>query len=52
MFTANLLLKEGEINYLEYSTLVNQALDIKNRYLETQNQLNQKMIEFTYLTIP
>ena len=52
LFTANLLLKEGEINYLEYSTLVNQALDIKNRYLETQNQLNEKMIELNYLTIP
>ncbi len=45
MFTANLLLKEGEMNYLEYSILVNQSLEIQNKYIDAQKLLNDKMIE-------
>ena len=49
MFTANLLLKEGEINYLEYTFLVNQSLDIQNKYIEARKQLNEKIIELNFL---
>lgn len=48
MFTANLLLKEGEMNYLEYSILVNQSMDIQNKYLDTVKQLNDKIIELNF----
>lgn len=48
MFTANLLLKEGEMNYLEYSILVNQSLEIQNKYVDAQKLLNEKIIELNY----
>lgn len=50
MFTAGLLLREGEMNYLEYSLLVNQSLEIQNRYLDAQKALNEKIIELNSLT--
>lgn len=49
LFTANLLMKEGEINYLEYTTLVNQAFDIQNKYVDAQKLLNEKIIEINQL---
>lgn len=49
MFTANLLLKEGETNYLEYTILVNQSLDIQNRYIDAKKMLNEKIIELNNL---
>jgi len=49
LFTADLLSKEGEINYLEYTILVNQSLDIQNRYIDAQNTLNEKIIELNNL---
>ncbi len=49
LFTADLLSKEGEINYLEYTILVNQSLDIQNRYIDAQNNLNEKIIELNNL---
>ncbi|MBE2274472.1 MAG: TolC family protein [Flavobacteriales bacterium] len=49
MFTANLLQKEGEINYLEYTMLVNQSLDIQNKYIDAQKLLNEKIIELNSL---
>ena len=49
MFTANLLSKEGEINYLEYTILVNQSLDIQNKYIDAQKSLNDKIIELNSL---
>lgn len=49
MFTANLLLKEGEIDYLEYTMLVNQSLDIQNKYVDAQKLLNEKIIELNSL---
>jgi outer membrane protein TolC len=49
LFTANLLSNEGEINYLEYTILINQALDIQNKYIEAQNALNEKIIELNNL---
>lgn len=50
MFTASLLLKEGEMNYLEYSILVNQSLEIQNKYIDAQKILNEKIIELNSLT--
>ncbi|MEC5394951.1 TolC family protein [Bergeyella sp. RCAD1439] len=50
MFTANLLLKEGETNYLEYSILVNQALDLMNRHIDAQKALNDSLIELQSLS--
>ena len=49
MFTANLLLKEGEIDYLEYTILVNQSLDIQNKYIDAQKLFNEKIIELNSL---
>ncbi len=49
LFTADLLSKEGEINYLEYTILVNQSLDIQNKYIDAQNALNEKIIELNNL---
>ena len=49
LFTANLLLKEGEIDYLEYTMLVNQSLEIQNRYIDAQKQLNEKIIDLNAL---
>lgn len=49
MFTADLLSREGEINYLEYTILVNQSLDIQNKYIDAQNALNEKIIELNNL---
>lgn len=48
-FTANLLLKEGEIDYLEYTMLVNQSLEIENRYIDAQKLFNEKIIELNAL---
>ncbi len=49
LFTANLLLKEGETNYLEYTILVNQSLEIQNKYIDAQKLLNEKIIELNSL---
>jgi len=49
MFTANLLLKEGEIDYLEYTMLVNQSLEIQSRYIDAQKLFNEKIIELNAL---
>ena len=49
LFTANLLLKEGEIDYLEYTMLVNQSFEIQNRYIDAQKLFNEKLIELNAL---
>lgn len=48
--TANKQFYEGEINYLEWSILINQALDIENKYIDNQKLLNEKIIEINSLT--
>lgn len=48
--TANRLYYEGEINYLEWSILTNQSLDIQNKMIDTQKMLNEKMIQLNNLT--
>ncbi|WP_373707760.1 TolC family protein [Kaistella sp.] len=50
MKTANRLYYEGEINYLEWSILINQSLDIQNQLIDTQKLLNEKIIELNNLT--
>lgn len=50
MKTANRLYYEGEINYLEWSILINQSLDIQNKLIDTQKLLNEKTIELNNLT--
>ncbi|MDR2205715.1 MAG: TolC family protein [Flavobacteriaceae bacterium] len=47
--TANRLFYEGEINYLEWSILMNQSLEIENKYIDNQKLLNEKIIEINYL---
>lgn len=48
--TANRLYYEGEINYLEWSLLLNQSLDIQNKMIDTQKILNEKIIQLNNLT--
>ncbi len=41
----------GEINYLEFVILVNQAITVKNNYADAVWKLNQSAIELEYLTL-
>lgn len=43
--TANLQFVNGEINYLEWVMLNNQAFSLRNEYLDAVNNLNQSIIE-------
>lgn len=47
--TANRQLYQGEINFLEWTILVNQALDIQNLYIERVKSLNDRTIEMNAL---
>lgn len=47
--TANRLFYEGEINYLEWAMLMNQSLEIKNKWIDNQKLLNEKSIEINAL---
>ena len=49
--TANLQFINGEINFLEYVTLINQAIAIKSNYIEALWDFNQTKIQLQYLTI-
>lgn len=46
---ANQLYGKGEINYLEWTVLVNQSLEIENKYIDNQKVLNEKIIELNSL---
>lgn len=50
--TANQQLNSGNINYLEWAQLVNQATIVKSDYLEAIKNLNETMILLNYLTHP
>ncbi|MFC6267920.1 TolC family protein [Frigoriflavimonas asaccharolytica] len=50
MKTANRLYYEGEINYLEWSILINQSLEIENKFIDSQKLLNEKTIQLNNLT--
>ncbi len=41
----------GEINYLEFVILINQAVTLKNSYTDALWKLNQSAIELEYLTL-
>ena len=41
--------KEGEIGYIEYISTLEQALKIKQKYLENLNLYNQKVNEINFL---
>lgn len=47
--TANLQFYNGEINYLDYVLLVNQALDIRNRSIDSVKKLNDAVTEMNAL---
>ncbi|MEE3725908.1 TolC family protein [Riemerella anatipestifer] len=47
--TANRQLYEGQINYLEWSLLMNQALDIQNMYIDKLKEINDRAIEINAL---
>lgn len=47
-FTANQQIAAGNINYLEWVQLVNQAIMVKNDYLESVHQLNEAIIQLNY----
>jgi cobalt-zinc-cadmium efflux system outer membrane protein len=51
MKTANKLYFEGEINYIAWSILINQSLDIQNKLIDSQKSLNEKIIQLNNLTI-
>lgn len=46
--TAELASKEGEIDYVNYITILNSAIRIKQTHLEYINQYNQQSIEVQY----
>ncbi|SDL55596.1 cobalt-zinc-cadmium resistance protein CzcA [Pedobacter sp. ok626] len=50
--TANLQLNNGNINYLEWVQLVNQAIAVKSDYLEAVKNLNETLVLLNYLTHP
>jgi cobalt-zinc-cadmium resistance protein CzcA len=45
---ANLQLANGNINYLEWVQLINQATTIKNEYTESVKNLNESVIQVNY----
>jgi cobalt-zinc-cadmium resistance protein CzcA len=40
---------KGEINYLEWSMLINQVVEIQSQYLNAVQSLNIRSIELNYL---
>lgn len=48
--TANKQLAAGNINYLEWTQLVNQAISIKNGYADAVKNFNDAIIQLNYLT--
>jgi len=48
--TANQQLANGNINYLEWVQVINQATTVKSDYVEAIKNLNQSIIELNYFT--
>ncbi len=48
--TANKQYVYGEINYLDYATLLNQSTIVESNYIEALHILNQTIIEINYLS--
>ena len=47
--TANLQFTNGQINYLEFVMLINQAITLRSEYTEAVNNLNQAIIQINSL---
>ncbi|MEA5459535.1 CusA/CzcA family heavy metal efflux RND transporter [Arcicella sp. LKC2W] len=48
--TANKQFTNGDINYLDWVMLTNQAIDIQANYIDAIRELNQSIIHINYLT--
>jgi cobalt-zinc-cadmium resistance protein CzcA len=48
--TANKQFENGDINYLEWSMLINNAITIQSSYVDAVKDLNQTAIQINYLT--
>lgn len=48
--TATSQFTQGEINYLEYTILINQAIAVRNNYYDAVKKLNESICEINYLT--
>ena len=48
--TANQQFENGDINYLEWSMLINNATILKSSYSDAVHDLNQTIIQLIYLT--
>lgn len=48
--TANQQFANGDINYLEWTMLINNALSIQSNYIDAIKDLNQFIIQLNYLT--
>ncbi|HYV94070.1 MAG TPA: CusA/CzcA family heavy metal efflux RND transporter [Chitinophagales bacterium] len=48
LHSATLAFKNGEIGYIEYTSLLSQSIDIKNNYLTALNNYNQAVIKLNY----
>jgi cobalt-zinc-cadmium resistance protein CzcA len=46
---ANLKYKNGDINYIEWGTLVNNSLNLQSQYIDAVKELNTRKIELEYL---
>jgi len=49
---ANLNYRNGAINYIEWGTLIGNAIDLQHQYVEAVKQLNLQRIELEYLLQP
>lgn len=47
---ANLQLSKGEISFIEFSLLMNQAIETQSKYSDILNEYNQTIIQLNYLT--
>lgn len=49
--TANQQLANGDINYLQWVQLINQATTIRNEYVEARKNLNESIIQLNYFHV-
>ena len=47
--TANKQFYNGEINYLDWTLLINQSISIKNNYIDSVMEYNQTIIQLNYI---
>ncbi|MBP8755295.1 MAG: TolC family protein, partial [Chitinophagales bacterium] len=48
--TATKQFENGDINYLEWTMLINNAISIQSNYIDSVNDLNQAIIHLNFLT--